>query len=307
MTTALNSLNRQSTMAEPTRTSPAPFKARSTWARWKARLARASFSARFGLVMLALYVFVAVFAPLIAPYGEAEVVGNAFQPWSAAHWLGTDQLGRDMASRMIFAARNSMGIALLATMVSFLTGGILGIVSALLGGYADQAFSRVVDALMAIPGLIFALMALALLGPTVTNLILVIAAIDATRVFRLTRSVALGVVAQDFVEAARMRGEGKAWIVLREIVPHTLPPLITEFGLRFCFVFLTISALSFLGVGLQPPSADWGSMMRQNATLITYGNTTPLLPAAAIALLTISVNFVVDWLLQITGGSRAES
>lgn len=281
-------------------------KGRSAAMRWKARLAKASFSARFGLVMLTVYTAVAVFAPVLAPFGESEVVGTSFQPWSGAHWLGTDQLGRDMLSRMIYAARNSMGIALVATLVSFLTGGVLGIVSALLGGHADQALSRLVDALMAIPGLIFALMALALLGPTVTNLILVIAAIDATRVFRLTRSVALGVVAQDFVEAARMRGEGTGWIVFREIVPHTLPPLITEFGLRYCFVFLTISSLSFLGVGLQPPSADWGSMVRQNATLITYGNTTPLLPAAAIALLTISVNFVVDWLLQVTGGSRAE-
>ncbi|MCX8509564.1 MAG: ABC transporter permease [Rhodobacteraceae bacterium] len=268
----------------------------------RARLVKAPLSARFGMLMLALYILTALFAPLIAPYGEAEVTGKAFQPWSDAHWLGTDQLGRDMLARMIYAARNSMGIAFLATLLSFMTGGVLGIVSALLGGWADQAISRVVDALMAIPGLIFALMALALLGPTVPNLIFVIAAIDATRVFRLTRAVALGVVAQDFVEAARLRGEGPGWIVLREILPHTLPPLITEFGLRYCFVFLTIAALSFLGVGLQPPTADWGSMVRQNATLITYGNITPLLPAAAIALLTLSVNFVVDWLLQVTGG-----
>lgn len=281
--------------------------ARSVVTRFRARFARASISARFGLVVVLLYVLTAVFAPVLAPYGEAEVVGSAFQPWSRLHWIGTDQLGRDMASRMIYAARNSMGIALVATLLSFLTGGVLGIVSALLGGYADQAMSRLVDALMAIPGLIFALMALALLGPTTPNLIFVIAAIDATRVFRLTRSVALGIVAQDFVEAARLRGETTGYIVLREIVPHTLPPLVTEFGLRFCFVFLTISALSFLGVGLQPPSADWGSMVRQNATLITYGNTTPLLPAAAIALLTISVNFVVDWMLQITGGNRGET
>ena len=282
----------------------APPHRRTRGERLLAKWAKAPFSARFGLAMLVIYIGVAVFAPLIAPYGEAEVIGKAFQPWSGEHLLGTDQLGRDMASRMIYAARNSMGIAFLATALSFATGGLFGIMSALLGGWVDQAFSRLVDALMAIPGLIFALMALALFGSTMLNLILIIAAIDATRVFRLTRAVALGVVAQDFVEVARLRGEGTLWIVLREILPHTLPPLITEFGLRYCFVFLTISALSFLGVGLQPPTADWGSMVRQNATLITYGDVTPLLPAAAIALLTVSVNFVVDWLLQITGGGR---
>lgn len=270
----------------------------------RARLLAAPLSAKFGMVVIAAYVVLAVFAPLIAPHGEAEVLGKAYLPWSAEHWLGTDQLGRDMASRMFYAARNSMGIAFMATFLSFMTGGVLGILSALAGGWTDQALSRLVDALMAIPGLIFALMALALFGSSIPNLIMVIAAIDATRVFRLTRAVALGVVAQDFVEAAKLRGEGPLWIIAREILPHTLPPLITEFGLRYCFVFLTIAALSFLGVGLQPPAADWGSMVRQNATLITYGNITPLLPAAAIALLTISVNFVVDWALQITGGGR---
>ncbi len=282
---------------------PAPHR-RSRGERLRAKFAKAPYSARFGMVMLSLYIITALFAPVLAPYGEAEVIGKAFEPWSATHLLGTDQLGRDMAARIIYAARNSMGIAFLATVLSFVTGGLFGIVSALLGGWADQVLSRLVDALMAIPGLIFALMALSLFGPTVVNLIIIIAAIDATRVFRLTRAVALGVVSQDFVEAARLRGEGTLWIVTREILPHTLPPLITEFGLRYCFVFLTISALSFLGVGLQPPMADWGSMVRQNATLITYGNVTPLLPAAAIALLTVSVNFVVDWLLQITGGGR---
>lgn len=270
----------------------------------RARLSAAPLTAKFGMAVIAAYLALAIFAPAIAPYGEAEVLGKAYLPWSADHWLGTDQLGRDMASRMIYAARNSMGIAFMATFLSFMTGGVLGILSALMGGWTDQALSRLVDALMAIPGLIFALMALALFGSSIPNLIMVIAAIDATRVFRLTRAVALGVVAQDFVEAARLRGEGPVWIVTREILPHTLPPLITEFGLRYCFVFLTIAALSFLGVGLQPPAADWGSMVRQNATLITYGNITPLLPAAAIALLTISVNFVVDWALQITGGGR---
>ena len=224
---------------------------------WR-RVCDAPPTVKLSLLSILLYVLVAVFAPFIAPYGESQIIGKAYQPWSLEHLLGTDQLGRDMLSRLVFAARNSMGIAFLATLLSFLVGGLIGIVSALLGGWIDQLISRTVDALMAIPSLIFALMALALFGSSIPNLVLIIAAVDAPRVFRLTRSIALGIVAQDFVEAARLRGEGSAWIVLREILPHTLPPLLTEFGMRYCFVFLSIAALSFLGVGLQPPAADWG-------------------------------------------------
>ena len=145
---------------------------------------------------------------------------------------------------------------------------------------------------------------LSILGSTAINLIIVIGVVDATRVFRLTRAVSMNVVSLDFVEAARLRGEKLPWVVFREIVPNILPPLITEFGLRYCFVFLTISSLSFLGLGLQPPTADWGLMVKENATLITYGDITPLLPAGAIALLTVAINFVVDWFLHKTSGLR---
>jgi peptide/nickel transport system permease protein len=130
--------------------------------------------------------------------------------------------------------------------------------------------------------------------------------LDSTRVFRLSRAVAMNVAVMDYVEAARLQGERLGWIMSREILPNILPPLVAEFGLRFCFVFLTVSALSFLGVGIQPPTADWGSMVRENATLITYGDITPLLPAGAIALLTVAVNFVVDWFLQKTSALRNE-
>jgi peptide/nickel transport system permease protein len=164
----------------------------------------------------------------------------------------------------------------------------------------------VVDILMAIPQLIFALILLSIFGSSLINLILIIAVLDSTRVFRLTRAIAMNVVVLDFVEAARLQGEKLGWIMSREILPNILPPLVVEFGLRFCFVFLTISALSFLGLGIQPPTADWGSMVRENATLINYGDVTPLLPAGAIALLTVAVNFVVDWLLHKTSGLKDE-
>ena len=177
---------------------------------------------------------------------------------------------------------------------------------AALAGWVDQILSRLVDILMAIPALIFSLLLLTIFGTSIPVLIVIIAVLDSTRVYRLARAVSLNVVVMDFVEAARLRGEGIGWITIREILPNIMPPLVAEFGLRFCFVFLTIAALSFLGLGIQPPTADWGSMVRDNATLITYGDVTPLLPAGAIALLTVGVNFVVDWFLHKTSGLRDE-
>jgi peptide/nickel transport system permease protein len=267
-------------------------------------LAKAPLTAWFGILVILVYAFAAIFAGFIAPFGETEIIGKAYQPSSAEYWLGTDQIGRDLFSRLIYGARNTIGIALITTLISFFVGGTLGIMAALKRGWLDMGASRLVDAFLAIPVLIFALMLLAVFGKSIANLILILALLDSTRVFRLARAVALNVVVMDFVEAARLRGEKTSWIVFKEIMPNIMPPMITEFGLRFCFVFLTISALSFLGVGIQPPTADWGSMVAENKTLITYGNPAPLYPAAAIALLTVAVNFVVDWFLQKTSGLR---
>jgi peptide/nickel transport system permease protein len=266
----------------------------------------APLSAWFGMIVIAAYVIVAVFAPWLAPYGEAQIFPEPYAPWGGQFVLGTDQLGRDMLTRLIYGARNTIGIALVTTLLSFAVGMSLGLLAAIYRGWIDQLLSRAVDVLMSIPLLIFALMLLSTFGSSVFNLIVIIAILDSTRVFRLSRAVAMNVVVMDFVEAARLRGERLGWIMRREILPNVMPPMIAEFGLRFCFVFLTISALSFLGVGIQPPTADWGSMVRENATLITYGDITPLLPAAAIALLTVAVNFVVDWFLHRTSGLKDE-
>lgn len=285
---------------------PPPAAARGWRDRAWRDLRRAPLSARFGLTVIVAYLAVAILAPVLAPYGETELVGGPFEPWGEPFLLGTDQLGRDLLSRLIFGARNTIGIAFLTTALAFVGGGLLGLMAAVLGGWADQLIGRAVDVLMAIPQLIFALVLLSIVGPSVVNLVLIIAALDSTRVFRLTRAVAMNVVVSDFVEAARLQGEGLLWVMTREVLPNILPPLAAEFGLRFCFVFLTISALSFLGLGIQPPTADWGSMVRENATLITYGDVTPLLPAGAIALLTVAVNFVVDWFLHQTSGLRDE-
>lgn len=269
------------------------------------RLKKASPVTLLSLAVILAYGLLALFAPLLVTHGEAEVVSaQPFLPWSADFPLGTDQLGRDVMSRMIYGARNSIGIAFITTALAFVTGGGLGILSAIAPTWLDYTLSAVADTLMSIPQLIFALILLALFGSSIPSIVLIIALLNATQIFRLARTAARNVAVLDFIEFARHRGEGLGWITVREILPNILPTLIAEFGLRFCFVFLTISALSFLGLGIQPPSADWGTMVREGATFISYGDITPLVPAAAIALLTVSVNFVVDWFLDMASGLR---
>jgi peptide/nickel transport system permease protein len=261
-------------------------------------------TALLGMAIVLVYVFVAIFARWVAPYGQFEIVGGQYEDWSSRFLLGTDSLGRDMFSRLIYGAQNTVGLAVAITALSFFIGGLLGIVAAIRGGWIDMVLSWIVDILMAIPQLIYAMLLLTILGTSTPVIVGVIALLDSTRVFRLARSVAGNLVVLDFVEAVRLRGEGMLWIARRELLPNMLAPLIAEFGIRFCFVFLFIAALSFLGIGIQPPIADWGSMIRDNATLITFGEITPILPGLAIATLTIAVNFIVDWILVRSGGAR---
>lgn len=281
---------------------------------WLTILRSAPLSARIGMIVIVLYALTALLAPLLAPYPEAQIVGAKFLPWQAPHWLGTDALGRDVLSRLIYGARNTVGIALLTTVLAFVLGTTAGLLAATIGGWFEMIASRLVDVLMAVPSLIFALLILTFTGTSIQALVLVIAVLDSTRVFRLSRAVAQDVLTMDYIEVARMRGEGLGWIVRREVLPNVTAPLIAEFGLRFCFVFLFISALSFLGLGLQPPTADWGSMVRESARQISFANfsswqaatfgLTPLLPATAIAALTVAVNLVVDWVLHLSSGLK---
>jgi peptide/nickel transport system permease protein len=270
---------------------------------WRA-LKKAPGTAYVGLAIIVFYIFLALFAPFLTPYGESQVVGSEFEPWGTTFLLGTDNLGRDMLTRLIYGARNTIGVAFLTTALTFSLGSVTGFMAATLGGWFDLSLSRVVDILMAIPSLIFALLILTITGTSIPAMIIVIAVLESTRVFRLARAVSMNIVVMDYVEVARLRGEGLWWVMNREVLPNATAPLVAEFGLRFCFVFLFIAALSFLGLGIQPPTADWGSMVRDNATLITFGDITPLLPAGAIAMLTVGVNFVVDWFLQLTSGLR---
>lgn len=264
----------------------------------------APLTATFGLFMIMIYVVAAIFAPIIAPFGQAEVVSSSFAPADETMLLGGDQLGRDMFSRLVYGARNTVGIALLTTCLAFIMGTTLGLLAAVRGGWFDQLLARAVDVLMSIPTLVFSLLLLSIFGTNVVTLVVIIAIIYTPPVFRLARAVAGNIVVMDYIEAAKLRGERSWHLIFREILPNAAAPLIAEFGLRFCFVFLLISGLSFLGLGLQPPTADWGSMVKENATLISFGEITPLIPAAAIALLTVSINFVVDWMLYRSSGLK---
>ncbi len=283
-------------------------------------------TASFGILVIIIYAIMAIFAGAIAPYGQEEVLGaaNVIPGGDPALGgnpdfpLGTDQIGRDILSRLIYGAQNTVGIAFATTVLAFVLGVTFGFLAAVVGGWLDQLLSRSVDVLMAIPALIFSLLLMTiasvwapLLGiPLTVFMVVIIAVIDSTRVFRLARAVGVNIVVMDYIEAAKLRGEGMGYLIFREILPNATAPLLAEFGLRFCFVFLTIAALSFLGVGIQPPLADWGTMVRDLAAFINYAAfaplaaVTPLLAAGAIALLTVAVNFVVDWMLHRSSGLK---
>ena len=267
-------------------------------------LRSAPLTAAFGLFVIFTYAIAGTFAPVIAPYGQAEVVASAFAPPDENLLLGADQLGRDMFSRIIYGARNTVGLALIATILAFVMGALAGLLAATKGGWFDNLMGRTADVIMSVPSLIFALLMLSIFGTALWVIVVVVAVIYSPRVFRLTRAVAGNIVVMDYIEAAKLRGEGTWYLIRREILPNSTAPLIAEFGLEFCFVFLLIAGLSFLGLGIQPPTADWGSMVRENATLISFGDITPLIPAAAIALLTVAVNFVVDWMLWRSSGLK---
>jgi len=283
-------------------------------------------TAAFGILMILLYATVAIFAQWIAPHGQAEIFaqvnilpgGNPAAGGNPAFPLGTDQIGRDLLSRLIYGAQNTVGIAFATTVLSFSVGGSLGFLAATLGGWTDQLLSRTVDALMAIPALIFALLLMTIAsawagsekGLLTLYMIFIIALIDSTRVFRLARAVGFNIVVMDYIEAAKLRGERLPYLIFREILPNAVAPLLAEFGMRFCFVFLTIASLSFLGVGIQPPLADWGTMVRSLSQFINFAAYSPLtaalplMAAGAIALLTVAVNFLVDWMLHKSSGLK---
>ena len=214
---------------------------------------------------------------------------------------------RQLLSRILYGARTTIGISVLATLLAYLIGVTAGIAASVGSRYLDMGLSRVNDALLSIPSIMFALVLIAALNsPGIFWLILITGFIYAASVFRIARSLGQEVMVSDFVEAAKVRGEGLWWIITREILPNIAMPLATDFGLRFVWVILFISSLSFLGLGVQPPMSDWGSMVKENLPGLVLGSYAPLMPAFAIASLTISVNMIVDDLSAATGGKLAK-
>ena len=264
----------------------------------KAWFADADPGTRIGVAVLVVFALATVVGPVLSPYGETDVVGGAWDPPNPANWLGTDRIGRDMLTRILYGARVTVFIALAAALGSFLIGCTIGIAAAVAGGWFDLVASRVVDAVMAFPSLILALIVLSVLGTSIPVLVVVMAVLASTVVFRLSRAVAADINAMEYVEIARLRGEGMGWFLFREILPNAAPTLIAEFGLRFVNAAIFVSSLSFLGLGIQPPFADLGGMVRDNALAITFGRTAPLLPAITLAILAIAVNLIADDMLK---------
>ena len=266
-------------------------------------------TAWIGMAIIVVNLAVAIFGPAFAPYSESQTIGSTWDEPSMQMLLGADQIGRDMLTRLIYGARMTIGVALATTALSFFIGITLGFAAAVLGGWVDTVISRLVDVILSIPLLILALIILGVFGSSIPVLIITIAVLDSTRVFRLSRALGMNLTVLEYVEAARLRGEGTWWIIRREILPNASAPLLSEFGLRFCFNFLFIAALSFLGLGIQPPFADWGGMVRENSAAINFGMLAPIWPAMAITTLTVGVNMVVDWLLSVEArpsGAQAE-
>jgi peptide/nickel transport system permease protein len=270
------------------------------------RRPRISVAAALGAGILFIWAVIAIFGPWIAPFGGADFVSDeSFDPASREFLLGTDYIGRDLLSRLLNGAGLTLGMGLAATLISHLIGVSLGFLAAIRGGLVDTVMSRLNDALLSIPTIMMGLVVIAALGSSIQVLVVTSGVVYASAVFRIARALAMDLKVMDFVEVARARGEGTIWILRYEILPNAWLPLLTDFAIRLSFIILFISALSFLGLGVQPPAADWGSMVRENIEGLRSGALAPIIPAAAIASVTVSLNLLVDE-LSIRSSRRAE-
>lgn len=252
-------------------------------------------SALLGVAISLFWIAMAAFGPLIAPHDAGAIVDeDIFSPISAAFPLGSDYLGRDMLSRILWGARYTVGVALAAAVIASGSGLLLGMSAAAWGGVLDSVISRAIDTLVAIPSKMFALVVVAAFGSSVPVLVLTAGIIYIPGAYRIARSLAVGVNTLDFVRVARARGEGTFYVIREEILPNIIGPVAADFGLRFVFIVLLLSGLSFLGLGVQPPNADWGSLVRENLSGLYEGAPAVLMPALAIATLTIGVNLLID-------------
>ncbi|MCY3876492.1 MAG: ABC transporter permease [Rhodobacteraceae bacterium] len=285
------------------------------------RKIRFSWVGKSAIGVVVFWALMVIIGPGIAPYHEADFLDEAlfivpgsddpypqtdFQPPSKVAYLGTDYLGRDTLSRILYGARTTIGISLISTLLAYGVGITLGILAAVGGPFIDSALSRLNDAILSMPTIMLGLVVISAVGSTIPILIVLTGLIYASSVFRIARAFGLDIMVSDFVDAARVRGEGLWWIISREILPNMIMPMATDFGLRFVYVILFISSLSFLGLGVQPPQSDWGSMVRENLAGLPYGAIAPLVPALAIATLTIAINLIVDDVSAFAGGKLAK-
>ena len=261
-----------------------------------------------GIAIVAAGIGLALAGPWLSPFGVGEIVSASnFEPPGESTLLGTDTLGRDLVSRLLHGARLTVGVALATTALGFLLGMALGFSAAEIGGACDAFIVWLADTLLSFPPLMLALIVVGSLSSSLAVLVCVIAVIHAPRVVRVSRAVAMNIAALEFVEVARARGESLPSILVREIFPSTVRPLAVEFGLRLTYSILFLSSLSFLGFGIQPPDADWGSMVRENLNGLQNGAYLSVLaPAFAIAILTVGVNLIVDWLGAHSGRAISE-
>lgn len=259
------------------------------------RRRRLSLPGIVGLVFVVFWAVMAVIGPHIAPYDVGEIAAmDMFGGLTAAFPLGTDFMGRDMLSRVLAGARYTVGVALAATLAASAMGTTLGLFAAASGGWIDAVLSRLLDAMISMPSKMFALVVVATFGSSIPVLITMLAVIYTPGCYRLARSMAVNINAMDFVAVARARGERTAFIMREEILPNMVLPVLTDFGLRFVFVVLLLSGLSFLGLGIQPPNSDWGSLVRENMSGLSYAAPAVIMPAIAIATLTAGVNLLID-------------
>ena len=247
-----------------------------------------------GLAIVVFWALAAFFGPVLLSRSGAAGGGAVFAPISPAHWLGTDYLGRDMLARVIEGARYTVGVAFLSTLLASGTGTLLALLAAASGRWIDTALSRGLDTLTSIPSKMFALLIVAGFGSSMPMLVVAAAIIYTPGAYRIARSLAVNINALDYVTVARTRGEGTGYVMLREILPNIAGPMLADLGLRFVYVVLLLASLSFLGLGVQPPSADWGSLVRENIGALADGGASVIAPSLAIASLTIAVNLVID-------------
>ncbi len=273
---------------------------------------RPSWTGWLGIAVVGFWVFIAIFGPWLAPLGENDLPFpddySEFQVPRPGAWLGTDVDDRDILSRLMYGAGRTIGISFTATVLAYFIGVVMGIGAAISTPRVDMVISRINDAFLSLPTIMLGLVVVAAVGSSIPVLIVTAGVIYATVVFRLARALGQEIMVMDFVEAARVRGEGRWWIITREIWPNAAMPLMTDFGLRLIYVILFISSLSFLGLGVQPPQADWGSMVRENLGALSYGaSVIPVLaPALSIATLTVAINLIVDDVSAHSGGKLSK-